>query len=228
MEYAKELGLLDANPITALKWRAPKVSGAVDRRSVVNPGRARALLAAVRAQAPSDPRLVAFFGLIYYAGLRPEEAVNIHKDDVTLPPMRWNKETRQWEEPPEAAYWGELHLRGASPDAGREWTDDETGREVRQLKHWADGDTRTLPIHPDLTRLLRAHLRDFGTSRDGRLFTGVQGGQLPTITYRRAWVKARQDALTPEEHASPLARRPYDLRHACLSTWLNGGVPQLR
>jgi integrase len=22
----------------------------------------------------------------------------------------------------------------------------------------------------------------------------------------------------------PLARRPYDLRHACLSTWLNGGV----
>ena len=26
------------------------------------------------------------------------------------------------------------------------------------------------------------------------------------------------------EQASPLARRPYDLRHACLSTWLNGGV----
>ena len=24
---------------------------------------------------------------------------------------------------------------------------------------------------------------------------------------------------------SPLARRPYDLRHACLSTWLNAGVP---
>ena len=30
--------------------------------------------------------------------------------------------------------------------------------------------------------------------------------------------------LTPAEQASPLARRPYDLRHACLSTWLNGGV----
>ena len=24
--------------------------------------------------------------------------------------------------------------------------------------------------------------------------------------------------------ASPLAGRPYDLRHACLSTWLNAGV----
>ncbi|WP_201931806.1 site-specific integrase [Nocardioides donggukensis] len=25
-----------------------------------------------------------------------------------------------------------------------------------------------------------------------------------------------------------LARRPYDLRHACLSTWLNAGVPPAR
>ena len=52
----------------------------------------------------------------------------------------------------------------------------------------------------------------------------VRGGELPTITYRRAWIKARQVALTAAEQASPLARRPYDLRHACLSTWLNGGV----
>ena len=31
-------------------------------------------------------------------------------------------------------------------------------------------------------------------------------------------------ARTAAEQASPLARRPYDLRHACLSTWLSGGV----
>jgi hypothetical protein len=31
-------------------------------------------------------------------------------------------------------------------------------------------------------------------------------------------------ALTPE-YASPLAKRVCDLRHACVSTWLNGGVP---
>jgi integrase len=31
-------------------------------------------------------------------------------------------------------------------------------------------------------------------------------------------------ALTASEQASPLARRPYDLRHASLSTSLNGGV----
>ena len=28
--------------------------------------------------------------------------------------------------------------------------------------------------------------------------------------------------------ASPLAKRPYDLRHACLSTWLNAGVEPTR
>jgi integrase len=48
---------------------------------------------------------------------------------------------------------------------------------------------------------------------------------LATITYRRAWDDARMAALTAEEYRSALARRPYDLRHACLSTWLNGGVP---
>ncbi|MER6825018.1 hypothetical protein ABT352_03415 [Streptosporangium sp. NPDC000563] len=38
------------------------------------------------------------------------------------------------------------------------------------------------------------------------------------------WDRARRDALSKEEYASPLAKRPYDLRHACLSTWLNAGV----
>jgi integrase len=81
-----------------------------------------------------------------------------------------------------------------------------------------------VPAHPDLTSLLREHLAQFGTARDGRLFIGVRGGELPTVTYRRAWIRARAAALTAMEQASPLARRPYDLRHACLSTWLNGGV----
>lgn len=39
------------------------------------------------------------------------------------------------------------------------------------------------------------------------------------------WAAARTAALTSEEAASPLARRHYDLRHAAVSTWLNGGVP---
>jgi hypothetical protein len=38
-------------------------------------------------------------------------------------------------------------------------------------------------------------------------------------------VSARAEALTEEEQASPLAKRIYDLRHACLSLRLNAGVP---
>jgi len=190
---------------------------------VVNPRQARAL-EGVRAQQPSGPRLVAFFAVMYYAGLRPEEAINLGADNVILPPPVWDEESRQQREPPEDQDWGELHIRSATPDAGSEWTDDGNPRERRQLKHRAEGDSRIVPTHPELTRLLRNHLAQFGTAADGRLFGGVRGGELPTITYRRAWIKARQMALTAAEQASPLARRPYDLRHACLSTWLNGGV----
>ena len=47
---------------------------------------------------------------------------------------------------------------------------------------------------------------------------------LAAISYGTGWDKARLAGPLSEEYRSPLARRPYDLRHACLSTWLNGGV----
>lgn len=31
--------------------------------------------------------------------------------------------------------------------------------------------------------------------------------------------------MTPDQAASPLAGRPYDLRHAAVTLWLNSGVP---
>jgi hypothetical protein len=34
-----------------------------------------------------------------------------------------------------------------------------------------------------------------------------------------------KQALTPAQCRSPLGRRPYDLRHAAVSLWLNSGVP---
>jgi len=207
MDYAIELRLLDANPIRLLKWTAPKVSSQVDRRSVVNPRQARLLLEAVRAQQPSGPRLIAFFGVMYYAGLRPEEAINLRADDVVLPAQAQNEDSEARQHAG-ADDWGELHLHGATPDAGSARTDDGTSRERRQLKHRAEGDSRIVPTHPELTRLLREHLAQFGTPPGGRLFSGVRGGELPTITYRRAWSKARQAALTASEQASPLGQRP--------------------
>ena len=43
--------------------------------------------------------------------------------------------------------------------------------------------------------------------------------------YNEVWTEARKMALTPAQYRSPLGRRPYDLRHAAVSLWLNSGVP---
>jgi integrase len=76
-----ELGHLSGNPIASIKWRAPKVTEAVNPRVVINHGQARALLEAVR-QLPSGGPLVAFFGVMYYAALRPGEAVDLRKETL--------------------------------------------------------------------------------------------------------------------------------------------------
>ncbi|MBP2708213.1 tyrosine-type recombinase/integrase [Microbispora sp. RL4-1S] len=210
LAYAVEVGLLDKNPIPDLKWTVTKTTFQVDRRSVVNPDQARALLAAVASQKPSGALLMPFFAVLYFTGLRPEEAVNLREKDLTLPDA--------------ADTWGELYLTGATPEVGKEWTDTGEQRDTRGLKHRAEGETRSVPCPPELVTILRRHLKDHGTGPGGRVFHGAHGGVLAKSTVLRIWRKARKKALTPEEYASPLARRPYDLRHACLSTWLNAGV----
>jgi hypothetical protein len=72
----------------------------------------------------------------------------------------------------------------------------------------------------------RPALHAFGTAPDGRLFRGIRGGMLSESVYGRAWHAACQAALGPGLAATALARRPYDLRHAALSLWLNAsGAP---
>lgn len=43
-------------------------------------------------------------------------------------------------------------------------------------------------------------------------------------TISKVWKEARAFAFVPDQVASPLAARPYDLRHAAVSLWLNAGV----
>ena len=43
-------------------------------------------------------------------------------------------------------------------------------------------------------------------------------------TFAGIWGRTRAAVLTAAQFESPLAKRPYDLRHACVSTWLNAGV----
>ena len=83
----------------------------------------------------------------------------------------------------------------------------------------------SIPIPPVLLQILRAHLKRYGTTPDGRIFRTARGGIIQDSAYSADWAAARAAALTPAQHASPLARRPYDLRHAAVSLWLNSGVP---
>ncbi len=186
------------------------MSHSVDRRSVANPTQVRALLNGVRNYGRTGPRVVAFFGCLYFAALRPEEAVSLAQQHLAIPKTGW----------------GELHLVMAEPFAGKEWTDSGKNRDRRQLKQRAVGEVRTVPCPPELTALLHWHIDTFGLARDGRLFRGERNGEeLPKGTINRTWREARKATFPPNIVASPLAATPYDLRHAAVSTWLNGGVP---
>jgi integrase len=115
-------------------------------------------------------------------------------------------------------------LDEATPHAGSDWTNDGRQRDQRQLKNRARGEGRTVPCTPELTALLHEHIAEFGIGPDGRLFVGERADELPKLTYMRAWRAARKIVFTEEAARSPLAATPYALRHACVSTWLNGGV----
>jgi integrase len=101
-------------------------------------------------------------------------------------------------------------------------------REERQLKHRPAGTVRPVPVPPARVALVLDHLAQHGTTTDGRLFRGLYGGDLSESTYGRTWEKARVATFAPAQVASTLAKRPYDLRHACVSTWLKAGVEPKR
>jgi integrase len=215
--YAVERGDLDSNPLQRVKSRRRPHTDALDARVVVSPTQARMLLSAIEEVAPA---LQAFFACLYFAGLRPSEAANLRRMNLKLP----------------AAGWGEIVLLSSFQPTRSEWTDDGRTGEERSLKHRAAKATRRVPAHPELVLALHQHLSTFGVGAEDRLFvtrTG-RGGRpvarpfsrpVSSASTSRVLRLARAAAFTPEQEASPLARRPYDLRHACLSTWLAAGVP---
>lgn len=109
LRYAVELGLLESHPFSRVQWSTPKSVDTVDRRVVVNPDQARALLAAVD---DIDAPLTAFFGCMYYAALRPAEALYLRHTDCTLPENGWA--SYSWSARPNRAA-----ERGVTPAAPR-------------------------------------------------------------------------------------------------------------
>jgi len=207
LNYAVELDILPANPIGKVTWKAPEVAEEIDRRVVASPAQVRQLLAAITTIRPD---LAAFFGCLYYGAMRPGEAVALRQADcVDLP----------------ESGWGMLLLTGNAPRAGSAWTDSGNAHDERHLKHRAKKITRPVPIPAELVTLLGAHLHAYGTTADGRLFYGRRGAMLSESVYGRIWQQARRNALTQAQVTSPLAARPYDLRHSGITLSLNAGVP---
>ena len=146
---------------------------------------------------------------MYYAALRPAEAVNRRESDCELP----------------ACGWGRIHLSKTAPEVGKRYTDNGALHDSKGLKHRPDDEVRPVPIPPELVTLLRWHLDAFGAASDGRLFRQPHDRIVGSSTYSQVWQAAREIAFTPAQVASPLPGRPYDLRHAAVSLWLNAGVP---
>jgi integrase len=191
MQYAIEIGALPANPLKTIKWTRPRTLKTVDPRTVVNSDQARRLLAAVGQQHERGERMVAFFGCLYYAALRPEEAVDLRRDNLASLPDHG---------------WGQLILTNSEPRTGTWWTDSGLARQRRELKHRPHGDTRPVPIHPELVALLSQHLKNYPPGPDGRIFTGPRGGIFNDRAYLKIFHNARAVAFTPSESASLLAR----------------------
>ncbi|MDW4904581.1 site-specific integrase [Streptomyces sp. ADMS] len=213
MTYAIQKGYVDGNPIIGLKRSTAGGSGRVDPRALMNETQGREFLAAVSyvgsVHRNRGRRLVAFFGCILYAAMRPAEVVGLRLDDCHLPKTGW----------------GVLTLRSTRPVSGKKWTDSGMRHDSRGLKAREPGTERPVPIPPVLVAMLRAHLKEFGTAADGRLFQNERGGLVGTSSYWRVWHEARPYAFPPNKLHTPLGRKPYDARATCITDWLRSGLP---
>ncbi len=133
LRYAVEPGELPSSPLDRLSWKPPKVSEVVDPRVVVNPRQARELLTAVtyvgqyrRGPYARGQRLMAFYACMYFAALRPGEAVALRVQDCYLP----------------AAGWGRLILEVPRPEVNRRWTDTASAHDE------SAGSSTALPPRP--------------------------------------------------------------------------------
>ena len=206
--FAVEARRLKVNPLPQVQWVIPPSVDQVDPGCVVNPRQARALLDTVSEQSDRGKHLQAFFGCMYYAGMRPGEVVGLRRVNCTLP----------------LTGWGMLNFNTSRPRVGSSWTDSGTSHDERGLKRRPAKEIRHVPIPPVFVAMLRDHLETYGTAEDGRLFRTSRGGLVQESGYGEVWARARKAVLSPEQQDSPLAKRPYDLRHACVSLWLNSGV----
>jgi integrase len=144
---------------------------------------------------------------MYLAALRPAEAVALRRQDCHLPEHGW----------------GRLTLEKSRPEVNRRWADTATAHEERGLNTGQ-------PPRPAMSRSRPSWSPSCGSTspssarRTTAGYSAATGQVVASTAISDVWAEARTSALAPEQVASPLAGRPYDLRHAAVSLWLNAGV----
>ena len=219
LAYAIRKKRLGKNPLSKANlpdgWTAPqRPDDVLDPRSVGGPELVSVMLdACSNLGATQGKRFTAFYGCMYWAMMRPSEVAALTVSGCHLP----------------ESGWGRLTFSDASPTSGKAFTDDGLVHEHRGLKGRTKGrpgtrrPARTVPIPPELVTLLRDHISLFGS--DGLVFRSERGNPIQASTWWQVWQKVRKASLTGEQLASPLMRRPYDLRHSGVTWRLNSGVP---
>jgi integrase len=221
--YAVRKKRLSQNPLSKGNlpegWTPPQApDDTLDPRAVGSPALVASMLKACDTIGKRQgPRFRAFYGCMFYALMRPSEAAALTRQGCRLP----------------QSGWGFLIFADSSPAPGKAYTDDGQVHEHRGLKGRTKGrpgptarrPVRKVPIPPQLVELLRGHIETFGVAPDGRLFRSERGNPLQPSTWWQVWKKVRAASLTPEQLASPLMKRPYDLRHSGVTWRLNSGVP---
>ncbi|MEU4227286.1 site-specific integrase [Nonomuraea sp. NPDC026600] len=215
VDLAVQRKLITVNLLVTIKTKRRHADDAVSPLLVPTLVQARRIIEAVRElpfyahTAHRGPMLATFFYVMALAGLRPSEVLALTVGNCQLP----------------LKGWGRLTLTGAAPDVGALWTDDGERHDKKGLKQRAKTAVRIVPIPPELVAILRRHLMAYPPAPDGRLFyDGPSHTYYRARVYQDVWRRARKAALSDAEHASQLARRPYDLRHFNASTLILAGV----
>ena len=99
--------------------------------------------------APSSPAghgCVAFFAVMYYAGLRPEEAINLERrQHRSCRLATWDAECQLWQDPPRMADWGELHSAQRNARCGQRMDRRRQPAGAEAAEAPGRGDTRIVP-----------------------------------------------------------------------------------
>ena len=142
---------------------------------------------------------MALYACMYFAALRPAEAVGLRRQDCTLP----------------GTGWGRLTLEKSRPEVNRRWTDNDSAHSERRLKHRAADESRRIPIPPELVAILRAHIETFGVAPNQRIFSSERGQSVASTL-----------SATSGPKRGPLRWLPFRLLRLWLAGLMTSGMPR--